>query len=109
MRDLCQYLKARKQFLVRSILRRNALIVNLRLNEPKPNVISFKPRLVFERKPEKYTESAWGRMLRDPNIQNPLTNAGKIFRRRFRVPYPIFEDILGSLFDICGFDNCFDH
>ena len=42
-------------------------------------------------------KSGWGLMLRHPNIQNPNSREAKIFRRRFRVPYILFRDILVPL------------
>ena len=41
-----------------------------------------------------YWETKWGRLIRDPNVSNPLSAAGKKFRRRFRVPYPVFIEII---------------
>ncbi len=64
---------------------------------PKRAMIQFKPREVNPRTYGQYNESAWGRQLRDPAIRNPLSTKGKLFRRRFRVPYPVFEEILGKL------------
>jgi hypothetical protein len=96
MRDLTSLLKVRRDFVKRSILKRNILVSFLHSKLPPLSTITFKPRMVNVRKEETYSESAWGRMLRNPNIKDPTTVAGKLFRRRFRVPYPLFEDILGT-------------
>ena len=36
----------------------------------------------------------WLRLISDPTTQNPSTNNGKEFRRMFRTPYPVFEEIV---------------
>lgn len=41
-----------------------------------------------------YGESAWGRMLRDERLQDTASGAAILFRRRFRVPYAVFEAIV---------------
>ena len=51
-----------------------------------------KTRKVFER--PKYWESCWGKMLKREGIDNPCSKEGKLFRRRFRVPYRLFEGIV---------------
>ena len=44
-----------------------------------------------------YMESTWGRMLQSNRINDPTDRkGGKLFRRRFRVPYPIFLQIVDS-------------
>ena len=37
-----------------------------------------------------YSGSEWGQMLRNPELQVVGSSLRKVFRRRFRVPYPIF-------------------
>ena len=39
-------------------------------------------------------DSTWGRMLLDPNFSDSDFFAAKKFRRRFRVPYPLFSDVI---------------
>ena len=41
-----------------------------------------------------YWDSVWGKLLLDPNIENPNSGPAKKFRRRFRVPYPLFKDVI---------------
>lgn len=36
-------------------------------------------------------DSAWGRLISDPNINNPRSMAAKKFKRRFRLPFELFE------------------
>ena len=38
----------------------------------------------------KTNEFGWGKMLLDPELDNPLSKQAKKFRRRFRVIYPLF-------------------
>lgn len=38
--------------------------------------------------------SSWGRMLKHPDVSFPTKRTGKLFRRRFRVPYQVFENLL---------------
>ena len=50
---------------------------------------TFRPRK-FEGIPN-YAASDWGRMLTNDRMKDPLDRkGGKLFRRRFRVPYPIY-------------------
>ena len=49
---------------------------------------------IYERRPI-YVESSWGRILTNPRFQDPSDRrGGKLFRRRFRVPYPMFESLV---------------
>ena len=41
-----------------------------------------------------YENSVWGQMLRDPELQLPGSRVARLFRRRFRVPYAVFKEIL---------------
>jgi hypothetical protein len=52
-----------------------------------------------------YWETPWGLLLRNPNVGNINSKEGKLFRRRFRVPFEVFNDLLFltnkfNLFDI---------
>ena len=44
--------------------------------------------------PPNYWDSTWGRMLLDPTLANSDFFAAKKFRRRFRVSYPLFSDVI---------------
>jgi hypothetical protein len=48
-----------------------------------------------------YWTSVWGKMLTDPEIENPHSLVARKFRRRFRVPYPLFNDVI--------LPQCIDH
>ena len=42
-----------------------------------------------------YMMSTWGRMLQSERVTDPTDRkGGKLFRRRFRVPYPIFLQLV---------------
>ena len=51
---------------------------NRRNSKPRPN----------------YWESVWGKMLLDPTTEDPNSTTAKKFRRRFRVPYPLFQEVI---------------
>ena len=40
------------------------------------------------------TDSKWGKDISHPHIRNPKCKQGKEFRRKFRVPFPVFEKVL---------------
>jgi hypothetical protein len=53
----------------------------------------FSPRKVEGR--PLYEQSTWGLMLTNPRFQDPNDRkGGQQFRRRFRVPYPVFLEIV---------------
>ena len=56
--------------------------------KPSPRLKVFQQR-TSERRPN-YMESTWGRILTNPSDRR----GGKLFRRRFRVPYPMFEKLV---------------
>jgi hypothetical protein len=41
-----------------------------------------------------YRASVWWQALQDPNTKDPQTKAGKKFRLRFRVPFPLFQELV---------------
>lgn len=46
-----------------------------------------------------YSQSVWAKMLKDPSIKEPTSKTAKKFRRRFRVPFPLFELLVAELRD----------
>lgn len=75
----------------------------------------------IEKKPKKkrrcmprrdYWQSPWGLMLKDRvRLRDPSTNVAKSFRRRFRIPFPVFEAIVaackaGDWFPLGSVDAC---
>lgn len=82
----------------------NAFIKRRKLNQECEDVEDFEeelkavPEYVYrQRKWEErppYNMSPWGRMLVHPRTKDPTDRkGGKLFRRRFRVPFPLFERI----------------
>lgn len=41
-----------------------------------------------------FWSSAWGLVISDPSVWDPKSRSGKSFRRRFRVPFPLFKQVL---------------
>ena len=51
-----------------------------------------------------YSNTNWGKFIRDPLIKVPTSSKGLLFRRRFRVPFALFEYIL----QLCKDSNVFE-
>lgn len=80
-------------FIIRAQQRRSAWwLGHLDDEEDNPQELLPNTRNVYPRKNQ--NESTWAHMLLDPRIQDPTTREGKLFRRRFRVPYPIYVYLL---------------
>jgi len=41
-----------------------------------------------------FEETTWGKLIAHPDVRDPTTKLGKIFRRRFRLPFPLFEHLV---------------
>ena len=52
-----------------------------------------------------YWQTEWGRLMLDPSTMDPKSRNGLKFRRRFRVPFPLFHEVLVP---ICREKNIFD-
>jgi hypothetical protein len=65
-----------------------------------------KRRLSYPR--EDYNESCWSRMLLNPNIQVEDHRDGKLFRKRFRIPYTAFIKLV-ELFETVEYSFCTSH
>jgi hypothetical protein len=46
-----------------------------------------------------YVDSTWGRMLRDPTLSIPGSRSYKLFKRRFRLPVPLFKVLIQMCID----------
>ena len=68
--------------------------------EPK----SFKRKRQLYDRTKSFDDTYWGQMLSDPNINSPKSRVGKKFRRRFRLPFPLFNQLI----DICEDLNVFN-
>ena len=52
-------------------------------------LIQDKPPKIFPPKKD-YWQTPWGQMLQDPLIHDPNSKIAKLFKRRFRMPFPMF-------------------
>ena len=50
-----------------------------------------------------FWEQPWGQLIYEPTVNNPMSRHGKIFRRRFRLPFPVFQ----FLVKLCNDHNIF--
>ena len=50
-----------------------------------------------------FWESQWGQLISNPNVGNPRTTEGRRFRRRFRLPFPLFQHLV----ELCARENIF--
>lgn len=75
------------------IKRRKSNVEEHNIEEGRKHMEGYKFRKV-EARPN-YDQSCWGRMLAHPRTQNPVDRkGGMLFRRRFRVPFPLFQRIV---------------
>ena len=51
-----------------------------------------------------YSESIWMKMLADQSVADPTSALGKKFRKRFRVPYPVFIELM-TMAEELGFEK----
>ena len=61
------------------------------------SIQQYRKRRYIPRTPKvlkKYQESNWSKMLQLGRCQDPSSKDGKLFRRRFRIPYPLFLEIV---------------
>ena len=54
-----------------------------------PKVVRISREIV-----KNYWETSWGLLINNPNVYNSNSYEGKKFRRRFRVPFPLFKDVI---------------
>ena len=52
--------------------------------------------------------STWARFMRRPGISDPTHRNGKLFRQRFRVPYPVYRKLLAALQELPDFADAPD-
>ena len=50
-----------------------------------------------------FWESQWGQLISNPNVENPRKTEGRRFRRRFRLPFPVFQHLV----ELCTRENIF--
>lgn len=44
-----------------------------------------------------FAQTTWGKLVNDPEVNDPKSASGKVFRRRFRLPFPLFKEVLVPL------------
>ena len=64
----------------------------------------FKRKRTIKDYENAFWESTWGKLILNPNVENPKSIEGKRFRRRFRLPFPMFQ----YLVELCMRHNIFD-
>ncbi len=77
-------------------------IIKKRKYRSKPRISNKKMRTFILRN-EKYWDSPWGQMLKDPSTKIPGSYLYKRFRRRFRIPFELFQPLI----DECELHNIF--
>ena len=79
-------------------------IVENLLENLEDSTDTFKRRRTVRDTTKEFWESPWGTLLNHPNVDNPQTVEGKRFRRRFRLPHPLYN----YLVELCVRYNIFD-
>jgi hypothetical protein len=74
--------------------KRQRLITKLILEHLRSERKKKLKRLRRAKKIRNWRTSTWWEMLQEEDVKDPLSRAGKTFRNRFRVPYPVFEQLL---------------
>lgn len=77
--------------------------INLNPECDPPRQKRKSPEMREEFKYIDYTKTDWGLLIRNPLVRFPDNRHGKLFRRRFRVPFQLFEIIV----EICKEKNIF--
>jgi Plant transposon protein len=71
----------------------------------KEDMLNFKKRRTSKQRTVDYWSTSWGELITNPATKDLTTTEGKLFRRRFRVPFPVFEQVLVPL---CREKNVFE-
>ena len=66
-------------------------IIKELLTEGVANEKQKKKRRVRINKRVQFSDTVWGQYICDDNVNNPHSREGKLFRRRFRLPFPVFQ------------------
>jgi hypothetical protein len=73
------------------------------IDEEKDSEIPKKKRHLFKRSDD-FWQTQWGQLISHPDVHNIRTRIAKRFRRRFRLPYPLFVHLV----NICKSHNIFN-
>ena len=60
----------------------------------KPKRERFRWYIEGQRCKDYMTQSRWGLLISNPLTNDPQSKQGKLFRRRFRVPFPVFLEMI---------------
>ena len=52
----------------------------------------IKKRRRFRKGKVNYWDTEWGQLIRSPNVRDPSSHKGKLFKRRFRVEFDLFHN-----------------
>ena len=63
----------------------------------KEEMLNFKKRRTSKQRTVDYWSTSWGQLITNPATMDLTTTEGKLFRRRFRVPFPVFQKVLVPL------------
>ena len=77
-------------------------ILNFQLDTEPP--LTKKKRNRLKQSVGSFWETPWGMLISHPNVNNPRSKEGRMFRRRFRLPFPAFKLLL----QLCKDYNIFD-
>jgi len=75
----------------------DAYFYHAQLQEEIEEAAASKPKTTRKRRKidfQHYNNSAWSVQLRNPDLDDPTSSAAALFRRRHRIPYAIFKQIL---------------
>ena len=78
-------------------------IIEEELNIERDSPTCHRPRRTIYARANSFWETDWGNLIRHPDVCNIRTRMGKRFRRRFRLPFPLFEHVV----NICKTQNIF--
>ena len=87
-----------KELAIKSLRNRRRLIRRLIKEIPMKS-----KRMRNRNQGKDYYTSNWMQLLEDPMLHDPTSSIAKKFRQRFRVPYPVFVDLLNKAVDL-GYD-----
>ncbi len=80
--------RKRRPWLLRMVSRR----IKARKKQKSRKGMKYKPRTYYD-----YNTSAWALFMKREGVSDPTHKNGKLFRRRFRLPYPVYQEILARL------------
>ena len=95
--DLCKHLL--KNSSSRQLRKRVFYELFASFREPNESERNLNPRHRIYRKRNDYWNFAWGKMLKTGLCGDESTREGKYFRRRFRVPFILYERLVQALRD----------